>query len=127
MRSDFNTPAAIAQLQDWAKDWNSILDEWEQHDTLHQSEHNEISKARAWLETALREILGIASPDRSGGDSGSEGPIEGLLDELVALREQAREDENYEMADRIRDRLQDLGYRIEDRPKGTEWERIDDQ
>jgi cysteinyl-tRNA synthetase len=127
MRSDFNTAAAIGHLQDWAKDWNPILDEWEKHDSLHQIEHHEITKARNWLETAMFDILGLKAPSDETIDLQSDGSVEPFVEKLVQLRQQARENEDYDMADRIRESLEELGYRIEDRPKGTVWEPIRDQ
>ncbi len=125
MRSDFNTATAIGYLQDWVNDWNPILDEWEKHDSLHQSEHNEITRARDWMETVLHEILGIPLQTKESSSSQSEGQVEQFVQQLLELRNQARENDDYEMADQIRERLRKLGYRIEDRPKGTKWERVD--
>jgi len=40
---------------------------------------------------------------------------------LIALRSEARESKNFEIADRIRDGLAEIGVTIEDRKDGTGW------
>ena len=53
--------------------------------------------------------------------------VEGLAGELVnfimELRQEARRDKNWAIADRIRDGLKDMGIVIEDRPEGPVWKR----
>lgn len=127
MRSDFNTAAAIGHLQDWVKSWNPILDEWEKEQFLHKTEHNEITKARNWLQIALREILGIPAPDHQSNHSSSDGRIDNFVERFLDVREKARDNGEYELADHIRENLKQLGFRIEDRPQGTEWEPISDE
>lgn len=124
MRSDFKTAHAIGYLQDWAKGWNQVLDAWEPRERIHQTEHDAITDARNWLETALFEILGISKPGTTMSGTQSDGEVGDLLDKLVRMRNEARENEDYDEADRIRETIKELGYKIEDRPKGTEWEPI---
>ena len=40
---------------------------------------------------------------------------------MIALRAEARANKNFEIADRIRDGLAELGITIEDRKDGTGW------
>ena len=44
-----------------------------------------------------------------------------LLDLLLGLREELRRARNFELADRIRDELTELGVTIEDTPQGPRW------
>ena len=44
-----------------------------------------------------------------------------LLDLLLGLREELRRARNFELADRIRDELAELGVTIEDTPQGPRW------
>jgi cysteinyl-tRNA synthetase len=46
-----------------------------------------------------------------------------IINSLVEEREQAREDGNYDRADAIREKLDDLGIVIMDGDDGTEWRR----
>ncbi|MFB6345537.1 MAG: cysteine--tRNA ligase [bacterium] len=122
MREDFNTAEALGHVQNWMGEWNEVLNQWERKDALHRSEHEAITQARDWLRISLEDILGLDFDGQSESGAG-DGDTEALMDLLVSLRDRAREQENYEMSDEIRDRLQDLGYKLEDSPRGTRWDR----
>ena len=69
--------------------------------------------------------LGITLEDRAevtewtGGDANS---TDGIMQLLIKLRETARTNKDFATADTIRNRLDELGITLEDRPGGTEWE-----
>ena len=46
---------------------------------------------------------------------------EQLINLLVDLRQQARQDKNFPLSDSIRDELLKLGITLEDRSTGTSW------
>lgn len=126
MRQDFNTAEALGHVQNWMKAWNETLGQWERKDSLHRSEHEAITRAREWFDRALEDILGLEFTRTATNEAPGDGTTEELVELLVSLRERARGNEQYETADVIRDRLEELGYKLEDSPKGTRWERIDD-
>lgn len=43
---------------------------------------------------------------------------------IAAIRQEARQNKNWALADRIRDDLKDLGIVLEDTPNGVRWKRI---
>ena len=45
-----------------------------------------------------------------------------LVDYVLKLREEARDNKNYELADKIRDDLAKMGIKVNDTPRGSEWE-----
>ncbi|MFQ5839857.1 MAG: cysteine--tRNA ligase [Candidatus Methylomirabilales bacterium] len=49
--------------------------------------------------------------------------LEKSVERLLELRAGARAERDWERADRIRDRLRDLGIEVEDRPQGSTWRR----
>ena len=51
--------------------------------------------------------------------------FDGIVNSLVEEREKARENGNYERADAIREKLDDLGIVVMDGDDGTEWRRED--
>ena len=63
----------------------------------------------------LSDVLGI---DVEGSTTDRE---EELADMLVEIRDNAREREDYETSDFIRDQLKSLGFEIEDTNTGSEW------
>lgn len=97
LADDFNTPRAMSEL----------------FDLVRAANHEPVAGAGdAVLE--MLELVGlesIAEADRSG-------PDEAALD-LLAEREQARADRNFERADAIRDELAGLGWQVRDSADGA--------
>ncbi len=113
MNDDFNTSAALAALQDFTREVNTLL-------------NSEAVPGRATLEAIdalYRElggdVLGIVPDVELGGANAAR--EEALIRLLVELREEARAEKFYKTADRIRDRLAELGIALEDRADGTIW------
>ena len=78
---------------------------------------------------AIRDGLaptGIKLEDRAGGTEwtgGAAGALDGLMKLLVLLRQTARQNKDFAASDAIRNRLADIGVKLEDRPGGAEWTR----
>ena len=47
--------------------------------------------------------------------------VEGLMDLIIAVRQKARKNKDFETADYLRDELKKLGIILEDTPQGTNW------
>ena len=113
MNDDFNAPAALAILQDYTRQVNSLLNE--------QGPHSQESLAA--LDGLYRElggtVLGII-PDETTQDSDAEREA-GLIRLLIELRAQARANKDWATGDKIRNQLRDLGVVLEDRADGTIW------
>ncbi len=69
----------------------------------------------------LRELAGVLGLrlDRPGGGVTDGGRY---IDLLVEVREELRKVRQWALADRIRDRLLEVGVTLEDGPDGTRWE-----
>ncbi len=116
MDDDFNTPEAVAVLQNLARVINADKD----------------PVRRNGLGRTLRQlggILGLLCTDpenylkreklgKSADASGEE-----AIKALIAERNQARADKNWQESDRIRDELASRGIVLEDGPQGTTWRR----
>ena len=105
MDDDFNTPQALAVLFDLTRELNRLRDEGE-----------DISQAQNLLKE-LSEVLGLTLKGVEKTAGGSDQFIQLLLDTRNGLR-QAKQ---YQLADDIRKRLEDLGVLIEDTAGGTTW------
>ncbi len=105
MDDDFNTPQALAVLFDLTRELNRLRDEGE-----------DISRAQNLLKE-LSEVLGLTLKGVGKTAGGSDQFIQLLLDTRNGLR-QAKQ---YQLADDIRKRLEDLGVLIEDTAGGTTW------
>jgi cysteinyl-tRNA synthetase len=107
MEDDFNSAGALGKLFDLVKAINEARTAGIDEESL------------AGAQAALREMtdvfgLRLATEEL---DTGA-GPF---IDLLVEIREALREEKQFELADRIRARLTDLGVAIEDSKSGTTW------
>jgi cysteinyl-tRNA synthetase len=68
-------------------------------------------------------VLGLQF-EAMGASAGGNGKTEaGLLDLLVAVRNDVRAQKLWTLSDRIRDGLAKLGFVLEDKREGTVWKR----
>ena len=104
MDDDLNTAGALAALFDLARDINRARDE---------------GRHMQQAQDTLRELAGILGltlrePEAALGASP-------FIDLLVELRNELRTANLYDLADRVRARLTELGVTLEDLPEGTRW------
>ena len=113
MDDDFNTPAALAVLQDVTRQVNTLLNEGSPQ-TL-----GTLETIDAFYRDLGGEVLGIV-PERaeSVADAARE---DGLVRVLIGLRAEARARKDWATSDIIRDQLKELGIVLEDRADGTIW------
>ncbi len=113
MDDDFNTPQAIAVLFDLNKAVNTLLN----------AEQRLSAPALQAIDRLYRElgedVLGLIPEDLSA-EAGSD-LVDGLLDLLITLRQEARAKKDWATSDAIRDQLAELGVILEDRPNGVTW------
>ncbi len=98
LAEDFNTPRALATIFDWV------------------AEANRSSEAVGAAD--LREMLAVLGLENLLEPEQVEVPAE--VAELAAKRQQAREAGDYAEADRLRDRLRQLGWEVRDSADGPE-------
>jgi cysteinyl-tRNA synthetase len=63
------------------------------------------------------DVLGLAPLSNSGDDS----KLEGVMDLVLNLRQQARENKDWGTSDKIRDGLAAAGLVVKDGKDGTTW------
>ncbi|NLW24058.1 MAG: cysteine--tRNA ligase [Clostridia bacterium] len=110
MNDDFNTALAIASLFDLARDVNTYLKEKE-------VDRDALKLAKSTF-AELAGVLGLELEEKQEGDSKL---VEGLMDLIIAVRQKARKNKDFETADYLRDELKKLGIILEDTPQGTNW------
>ena len=112
LEDDINTPKALAEMFNVARNLNKASDDAERKELAAQL-------------LAAGDLMGLVQQDPeawfAGGDDGelSAAEIDNMLDE----REKARAAKDFAKADEIRDRLATAGVRIEDGAGGTRWRR----
>jgi cysteinyl-tRNA synthetase len=96
---DYNTPAAMAVVFDWIREANR-------------------AEAGTVGSDDLGEMLGVLGLENLLAASDSAVPA--AVQELVALREAAREARDWAAADRLREEVRALGWEVRDGPGGAE-------
>ena len=114
MDDDFSSPQALAVLQEFTRDVNTLLNSGQTVGLGVLSEIDNLYKSLGG------DVLGIipATEEAAGGDASREAA---LIEMLIASRAQARADKNWAESDRIRDELAKIGVVLEDRADGTIW------
>lgn len=104
MDDDFNTPKAISVLHEFASEVNKYVD--------NQDQVNERTK-KGVIQTfrELGGVLGILEREKKGI---SEEKVRDLINLLLNVRNTLRKREDYELADKIRKKLREIGFRVED-------------
>jgi len=113
MNDDFNTPVLIAHLFEAVKQINLIR---ERKGSLSK-------KDKELLEESMRafvfDVLGLEP--RMAGHADSNNKLPGVVELLIALRNDARVNKDFATSDRIRDELAKLGIQLKDGKEGTSF------
>ncbi|MFZ1283960.1 MAG: cysteine--tRNA ligase [Propionicimonas sp.] len=115
MDDDLGTPGAMATLFGAIREGNTALDAGN-------------LEAASGAYVAVRSMLGVlgldpAAPEWAGGGTADDlrPVVDGLVAALLDQRQQARARKDFAAADAMRDRLTEVGLKIEDTPHGPRW------
>lgn len=111
MNDDFNSPILIAELFRIVKFINQIKD---QKATISPHDLALISKH---IKEFVFDILGLKNEISSV--TRFEGKLKETVDLLISMRKEARANKDFEMSDKIRDRLKEIGIQLKDGKDGT--------
>lgn len=112
MDDDFNTPILIAHLFDGVKIINSVKDKKEKLTS------NDLEKLRKIFNIFVNEILGFNdNKEDKNNDLSNE-----LIELILELRKNAKNNQDFDSADLIRDKLEVLGIDIKDNKDGSSWD-----
>ena len=106
MEDDLNTPRALAALFDLARDINRG-----------RVEGHDVGEGQQTLKD-LAGVLGLTLAQPRISDQAN---VEPFIQLLIEIRSDLRVAKQFDLADRVRHRLADLGVALEDTPRGTEW------
>ncbi|HET6271493.1 MAG TPA: DALR domain-containing protein, partial [Bacteroidota bacterium] len=116
MDDDLNTPQAIAVLFDLSRDVNQHLA------SIEAFAGGGLQGIEGLFKELAEGILGMTLSDTDAGSSNAS--LEsGLMDLIIALRQEIRAQKLWPLSDKIRDGLAGLGIALEDRKEGTTWKR----
>jgi cysteinyl-tRNA synthetase len=117
MDDDFNTPRAMAVMFDAV----TAIHE------ARKAKSQEMNDLRALLAFAiqLRDFFSLEPAPCESEGAGASSLTGPLVELLIETRQMARQAKAFAIADRIRDRLSELGIALEDHPQGTIWKQTD--
>ncbi|NNF20668.1 MAG: cysteine--tRNA ligase [Saprospiraceae bacterium] len=116
MSDDFNTPKAIANLFELVTKINCFN---EGHMDVNEIGSGTLSRLKTEFPAFITEVLGLYDDSGSGG--GNNKLIDGVMQLVLELRQEAREKKDWPTADKIRDSLNTLEIVIKDSKEGSSW------
>ena len=111
MNDDFNTPILIAHLFEGVKIINSVYDGSAKIDDKNLTLLNKV------MNLFSHEVLGFVKENSNANGH----VLEGLMELVIDLRKQSREEKNWGVSDKIRDQLAQLNIKINDSKEGSTW------
>ncbi len=115
MNDDFNSPSALATLQEVTKTTNTLLNDGQTHS------RETWEKLNSFFQAVGGQVLGVI-PEADDALAGNAAREEGLIELIVAMRTQARDNKDFAASDQIRDALKALGVTLLDGPNGTSYQ-----
>ncbi len=115
MDDDFNTPQAVAVLFDLSRDVNQQLATDSSLSLGSLQAIDELYKELAGT------ILGLTLGDDAHSGSPDANVVDGLISLIIDVRNDVRSQKMYALSDKIRDSLKAAGIVLEDKKDGTSW------
>lgn len=113
MNDDFNTPILIAHLFDGVKFINTVKDGKASISAA------DLTVLQHLYSTLVHDVLGLL-PDRE--QSNDDGLVDQLMNTILELRQQAKENKDWPTADKIRESLTAMNIVVKDGKEGANWE-----
>jgi len=111
MNDDFNSPILLSHLFEGVKVINSVFDKKLSLDVLN------LEKLKTVMYQFSYSVLGFTAEEGSSNNSA----IDGVMNLVIDIRKQSREDKNWAVSDKIRDKLAELNIKINDSKDGSTW------
>lgn len=116
MNDDFNTPKALARLFELSSRINSLKDG---HLPLSEVAAESLQRLKAFLHGFVFEIFGLRDETGASGEDNS--LLDGLMDFVIEMRMDARNNKDWTTSDKIRDKMKELKIQLKDGKDGTTW------
>ncbi|RYG21903.1 MAG: cysteine--tRNA ligase [Chitinophagaceae bacterium] len=112
MNDDFNSPIVIAELFEAVRIINTI------HGGAAKISAVELEKLIQLMNDFVVDVFGLKDEDSSNV------ALNDILEMVIALRKEAKENKDYATSDKIRIGLQEMGIQLKDSKEGTTWSKI---
>jgi cysteinyl-tRNA synthetase len=110
MNDDFNSPILIAQLFEAVR-YINLMKEGKESLT-----HIDLEHFKKAVHAFVFDILGLKNENDSNANNDK---LEGVVNMLIGMRNEARANKDFAMSDQIRDQLLALGIQLKDGKEGT--------
>jgi len=114
MDDDFNSPILIAELFELVRLINSI------YDGKQQINESDLSSIKLLMKHFVFDVMGLKD-DQSDGETDS---FEKVMDLVISMRNEAKQNKDFATSDRIRQELSSVGIQLKDSKDGTLWNKI---
>ena len=112
MNDDFNSPILISQLFEAVK-WINLIKEEKEFVTK-----SDLELLNESLHAFIYDVLGLESTNTVAANNDK---LEGVVDMLIQMRNEARANKDFAMSDHIRNELARLGIQLKDGKDGTSF------
>jgi cysteinyl-tRNA synthetase len=112
MDDDFNSPIVIAELFEAARIINSV------YDGKAQISPSDLDELKSFITDFVFDVLGLKEETTQGDDFSQ------LMEFIISLRLEAKNNKDYATSDKIRIGLQELGIQLKDHKEGSNWTKI---
>ena len=112
MNDDFNSPILIAELFDVARIINSI------HDGNTNISATDLEKLKSLTKAYIEDVLGLKDDLQATND------LVPVMDFILKIRKEAKENKDYLTSDKIRIGLNEIGFQLKDGKEETSWTKI---
>ncbi len=111
MNDDFNSPVLIAQLFEGAKYINQLVQ------GKAQLSAKDLTHFKQAMHDFIFEVLGLEDVEEQTNTE----QLDAVIKLLIAMRNEARTNRNWELSDKIRDELASAGIQLKDSKEGTTY------
>jgi cysteinyl-tRNA synthetase len=116
MNDDFNSPRALARAFELVSVINKL--DGGQLD-INQLQAETLERLKTEVHSFVFDVFGLQ--DDLSTEDGETDILDHVMQVVIELRSKARADRNFEIADLIRDRLNDAHIQLKDSKEGTKW------
>ncbi|MEM9917458.1 MAG: cysteine--tRNA ligase [Bacteroidota bacterium] len=117
MNDDFNTPKALARMFEMIPRINGLNGGQLSFSDLTA---DTLALVKKTFKEFIFDIFGLKD-EFHAASNGDNGALDGLMDLIIDIRQQARTNKDWSTSDKIRDTLKELSIQLKDGSDGTSW------
>jgi cysteinyl-tRNA synthetase len=112
MNDDFNTPRTLSVLFELV----NYINQFSNLDSFGNLTTETFYRLKDTMNSFVVLVLGLKVEEAQDSEK-----LDGVVQLLISMRNQAKADKNYDLSDQIRDQLADLGVKLKDGKEGTTY------